>query len=313
MSDKSRSNIVENLSQTWGHSFNGNGSVIADECPLSEKAILYAMGELGADEILEITGHVHNCRFCLDLILDLRMAQDESRKSAGQLVEILPALADAIQKPNAEKQPVSLPEKLLTSISHFCSYLFRPKIIVPLASACLAFIIIYSGLNDSDTSQSYNDIQKRIEAPKLKASEPAAPQSGTSEKTPPAKDVSTRAQKKPARKEPVYEATPVHKYEQVAPSVRPKRKKRIPQTALQKIDLIQFRLVGIVFSPEGNTALLEDSTGKGYIVKEGTYIGKNSGKVVQIRKDRIIIEEQIEDSSSEIKLHKVELKLHNKS
>ena len=312
MRDKNRTEIFDNLSQAWSHNFNDDGAVIADECPMSEKAILYAMGELGADEIHKITGHFHNCRFCLDLVLDLRLAEDESRQSSAQLVDILPALADAIQKSNDEKLSVALPEKLISSFSNFWSYLFRPKIIVPLASACLAFIIIHSGLNDSDTSQSYRVIQKRIETPKQEISQPSMPQPDTFEKTAPTKDVSSQAQNKSEQKETIYEVTPVHKYEQVSPPIKKKRKKRIPQSALQNIDLIQFKLVGIVFSPKGNTAMLEDSTGKGYIVKEGTYIGKNSGKIVQIKKDMIIIEEQIENSSGEIILHKVELKLHNK-
>ena len=127
MRDKNQTEIFDNLSQTWSHSFIDDGAVIADECPMSEKAILYAMGELDADEIHEITGHFHNCRFCLDLVLDLRVAEDESRQSADQMVDILPALANAIQKSNDEKLSVALPEKLIAPFSYFWSYLFKRK------------------------------------------------------------------------------------------------------------------------------------------------------------------------------------------
>ena len=47
--------------------------------------------------------------------------------------------------------------------------------------------------------------------------------------------------------------------------------------------------------PNENRALVQEATGKGYIVKTGTYIGLNSGKIVQILKDRIVIEEEVED------------------
>jgi type IV pilus assembly protein PilP len=40
---------------------------------------------------------------------------------------------------------------------------------------------------------------------------------------------------------------------------------------------------------------MEESSGKGYIVKEGTYIGLNSGKVVGINADKVLVEEEFED------------------
>jgi type IV pilus assembly protein PilP len=88
-----------------------------------------------------------------------------------------------------------------------------------------------------------------------------------------------------------------------------KRKKRIPTTPLEKVDLSQLKLVATVRSHNGNAALVEDASGKGFIVKKGTYIGINSGSVVQIVKDRIVVEEEIETLLGEISLQKRELKL----
>ncbi len=85
--------------------------------------------------------------------------------------------------------------------------------------------------------------------------------------------------------------------------------KQIPQTPLERIDLSQLKLVGIVFSENGNKALMEESSGKGYVVSKGTYIGLNSGKVVQINKDRIVIEEEFEDVFGKTKLRQREIKL----
>ena len=88
-----------------------------------------------------------------------------------------------------------------------------------------------------------------------------------------------------------------------------KRKKRIPTTPLEKVDLSQLKLVATVRSPNGNAALVEDASGKGFIVKKGTYIGINAGSVIQIAKDRVVVEEEIETLLGEISLQKRELKL----
>ncbi len=88
-----------------------------------------------------------------------------------------------------------------------------------------------------------------------------------------------------------------------------KRKKRIPRTPLERIELSQLRLVGIILAPSGNRALVEESSGKGYIIKKGTYVGTNAGKVVRIKKNKIIVEEEFEDVFGKVKTRKRELKL----
>lgn len=88
-----------------------------------------------------------------------------------------------------------------------------------------------------------------------------------------------------------------------------KRKKRIPQTPLEKISLNQLNLVAIIRASSGNKALVEESSGKGYIVKKGTYIGLNSGIVTQIDSDGVIIEEEIENLMGELVLQNTEIKL----
>jgi len=74
------------------------------------------------------------------------------------------------------------------------------------------------------------------------------------------------------------------------------RKKRDPQSPLEKIDLGQLKLVAIIAAPSGNRALVEESSGKGYILREGTYVGLNSGKVVNIAIDKVMVEEEFEDA-----------------
>jgi type IV pilus assembly protein PilP len=88
-----------------------------------------------------------------------------------------------------------------------------------------------------------------------------------------------------------------------------KNKKRIPQTPLERIDLSQLKLVGIIMASSGNRALVEESSGKGYVIKKGTYIGINSGKVVKIKKEKVVVEEEFEDVFGKTKLRQREIKL----
>lgn len=101
--------------------------------------------------------------------------------------------------------------------------------------------------------------------------------------------------------------------ERVAPAKKMVKKKRLPLTPLQRVDLSQLKLVGIIISPAGNKALVEEPSGKGYIVSKGTYIGTNFGHVKQILKDKVIVEEKVEDFiSGETKLQTTELRLQKK-
>jgi len=88
-----------------------------------------------------------------------------------------------------------------------------------------------------------------------------------------------------------------------------KRKKRLPQTPLERIDISQLKLVGIVLASSGNRALVEESSGKGYVIKKGTYIGTNSGKVVQIKKETVIVEEEYEDVFGKVATRQRQIKL----
>ena len=68
-----------------------------------------------------------------------------------------------------------------------------------------------------------------------------------------------------------------------------------PLTPLQKIEIDQVKLVGIIVSPKGNKAIVEDASGKGYILTKGTYIGTNFGKVIKILDNKVVVHEEIED------------------
>jgi len=102
---------------------------------------------------------------------------------------------------------------------------------------------------------------------------------------------------------------PLFKEETVVAAAQPRLKKRIPRTPLERIDLSQLKLVGIIMAASGNRALVEESSGKGYVIKEGTYIGTNGGKIVSIQKETVTVEEELEDVYGKLTIRKKELKL----
>jgi type IV pilus assembly protein PilP len=116
------------------------------------------------------------------------------------------------------------------------------------------------------------------------------------------------------REDTEYTYNPVGKPDPFTPFIQltsgKEYSKNILLTPLQKYDISQLKLVAIITTSQGNTALVEDSAGKGYFLKKGTGIGKNDGKVKTILKDRVIIEEAYEDAIGQKKLNEVSLFLH---
>jgi type IV pilus assembly protein PilP len=102
----------------------------------------------------------------------------------------------------------------------------------------------------------------------------------------------------------------LHKKQGAVSKKARKSKRRIPRTPLERIELSQLKLVGIIVSPDGNKALLEDATGKGYVISNGSYIGTNAGKVVEIQKDRVIVAEEVQDARGNVTIQRKELKLN---
>ena len=87
-----------------------------------------------------------------------------------------------------------------------------------------------------------------------------------------------------------------------------KKEKRVPTSPLELVDLSQLKLTAIIHTPSGNKAMVEESNGKGYVIGVGTYIGTHSGKVISIQKDKVVVEEEIEDALGNSTLHNSELK-----
>lgn len=71
----------------------------------------------------------------------------------------------------------------------------------------------------------------------------------------------------------------------------PNPEKTEPLTPLQRYELGQLRLVGIVHQLMPPRAMVEDSAGLGFILTPGTPVGPNGGIVTEIRPREVVVEE----------------------
>jgi type IV pilus assembly protein PilP len=78
---------------------------------------------------------------------------------------------------------------------------------------------------------------------------------------------------------------------------------------LERLELSQLKLVGIVWDIKEPRAIVEDTGGLGYIVKVGTPIGSNDGKVKAILRNELVVEEFHPDFSGVRKKRDVPMKL----
>ncbi len=81
-------------------------------------------------------------------------------------------------------------------------------------------------------------------------------------------------------------------------------------TPLERVDLAQLRLVALVWSIPAPKAMVEDATGKGYILSVGTSIGKYQGKVSQINSTGVVVTEKYIAPDGKIKNRDVPLNLY---
>jgi len=81
-------------------------------------------------------------------------------------------------------------------------------------------------------------------------------------------------------------------------------------TELEKIDLSQLKLTGIILAASGNKALVREASGRGHVISEGTPIGIHRGRVAGVLKDRVIVKEKMEDLGGRFFFKETELKLN---
>lgn len=101
----------------------------------------------------------------------------------------------------------------------------------------------------------------------------------------------------PASKPYVYVPEGRDPFEVLVKIKKPLAQAAIPLTPLQKFDIGQFRLVGLIIGKGDPTAMVKAPDGKAYILKKGVKIGKNNGSVVEINPNGVVVKELYIDFS----------------
>lgn len=83
-------------------------------------------------------------------------------------------------------------------------------------------------------------------------------------------------------------------------------------TPLEKMELSQIKLVAVVVMQDRTIAMVEEASGKGYEVRVGTYMGRNSGQVSEIRPSSIVVKEYVKDYRGKRKQRFQEIKLQKR-
>lgn len=84
-------------------------------------------------------------------------------------------------------------------------------------------------------------------------------------------------------------------------------------TELEKIDLSQLKLTGIILATSGNKALVREASGRGHVISEGTPIGIHRGRVAGVLKDKVVVKEKMKDLRGRYFFKETELKLNKKN
>ena len=81
---------------------------------------------------------------------------------------------------------------------------------------------------------------------------------------------------------------------------------------LERYNIYEFKLTGVLWGGFGYSAMLEGPDGKGYFVHVGTIIGQNKGVVKKITKDAMVIEEKFKTISGEPDRKEIVIELRKK-
>lgn len=83
----------------------------------------------------------------------------------------------------------------------------------------------------------------------------------------------------------------------------------VPQTPLQRYEVDQYQLVGIIWGVERPRALVQDPEGVGHVMEVGTYIGKNWGKVTRIGSDEVVVTEEYQTIRGDLVVNDIKMSL----
>ena len=83
----------------------------------------------------------------------------------------------------------------------------------------------------------------------------------------------------------------------------------VPLSPLQRYEIAQLKLTGLVLDLRTPRAMLQDASGMGYIITPGTPIGRRHGVVKSIEPGRVVVEESVLDYYGRQQLHQVVMEM----
>jgi hypothetical protein len=92
-------------------------------------------------------------------------------------------------------------------------------------------------------------------------------------------------------------------------NLRPETNENEVLTPLQRYEIPQLRLAGVVLDLSPPRAMLQDNSGMGYIITPGTPIGRRRGVVKAIESRRVVVEEHIIDYYGREQTHQVVIEM----
>src|SRR3990172_1530118 len=140
--------------------------------------------------------------------------------------------------------------------------------------------------------------------PPAQAPKPAAPA--------PAKPEAPKVEEKPA---PVYRYNPAGRRDPFMPIIVKKEVQKVNtanRPPLERFNISELKLTGIVWGGFGYNAMIEAPDGKGYFVRIGTVLGPNRGVVRRITQSTVIIEEKYKTFSGEVQRKEIVVELRKK-
>jgi type IV pilus assembly protein PilP len=162
-----------------------------------------------------------------------------------------------------------------------------------LSSAVVAVALVLSGCSDSKPVP----VRMAQAIPKRVAPTP-----------PPAAVQPKQTEDDNYRYDPTGKPDPFRSYVKVFLSRQKNRES--PATPLERFDLSQLRVTAVIWGSERPRALVNDPSGKGYIISVGAPIGKNQGRVIRIDDNLVLVKETYVDFRGQATTKDIEMRLH---
>lgn len=141
--------LIESLRQAYMNDKDNN----PDACSMADQVTDYAFGELEDEDADKVREHLKSCRSCLDMYMDIKMAEEDARIAKGEKVEVLSGLQKAIDR--GKKPAVSPWQKITSAMSDFFGggFAFRP--VATFAAVVLVMVLGLYMMRDTTSHAPY--------------------------------------------------------------------------------------------------------------------------------------------------------------